>query len=107
MKEIPSTVAANHPPQRIAVLDQMRGYAIFGMLLVNAKGLFHFSATQLRNHRASFTYADTIAQLFVFVVGYASLAITIDWPSGDMITESMYCLSCSKIVDTGRDVATS
>jgi predicted acyltransferase len=55
--------------QRISALDQMRGYAIFGMLLVNAQGLFHFNAAQLSHHRESFTYADTIAPLFMFVVG--------------------------------------
>jgi len=55
--------------QRIPALDQMRGYAIFGMLLVNAKGLFHLETAQLSHHREMFTYADTIAPLFMFVVG--------------------------------------
>jgi uncharacterized membrane protein YeiB len=32
--------------KRIPALDQLRGYAIFGMLLVNAKGLFHLEAVQ-------------------------------------------------------------
>jgi predicted acyltransferase len=55
--------------KRIPALDQMRGYAIFGMLLVNAKGLFHLETAQLSHHRESFTYADTVAPLFMFVVG--------------------------------------
>ena len=55
--------------KRILALDQMRGYAILGMLLVNAKGLFHLQAAQLSHHRNLFTYADTIAPLFLFVVG--------------------------------------
>ena len=67
-------------------MDQLRGYAIFGMFLVNARGLFFepvqaamegtsaqglFEAAmyQLSHHRTTFTYADTIAPLFVFVVG--------------------------------------
>lgn len=72
--------------KRIVCVDQLRGYAIFGMLLVNAKGLFFtpveaylkesdwletFQAFtyQISHHRENFTYADTIAPLFVFVVG--------------------------------------
>ena len=72
--------------KRIVCVDQLRGYAIFGMLLVNAKGLFFepvksymegssFQAAfdafyfQISHHKTNFTYADTIAPLFVFVVG--------------------------------------
>jgi predicted acyltransferase len=62
-----------NPPQkeaqRITAIDQLRGYAIFGMLLVNAGGLFGLSHTQLSHHREQFTYADSIAPLFLFVVG--------------------------------------
>ena len=73
-------------PARIVSVDQLRGYAIFGMLLVNAKGLFfepaksaldgsaaqrayEFFLYQISHHRTTFSYADTIAPLFVFVVG--------------------------------------
>lgn len=72
--------------KRIACIDQLRGYAIFGMLLVNARGLFfepvksHLEGSsiqgffesclyQISHHTTTFTYADTIAPLFVFVVG--------------------------------------
>ncbi|MBI2433533.1 MAG: hypothetical protein HYV26_11745 [Candidatus Hydrogenedentes bacterium] len=72
--------------KRIVSVDQLRGYAIFGMLLVNAKGLFFepiratlegpslqgfFEAClyQISHHSTTFSYADTIAPLFVFVVG--------------------------------------
>ena len=57
--------------KRITAIDQLRGYAIFGMLLVNAGGFFHLKGLteQLSHHRDYFTYADTIAPLFVFVVG--------------------------------------
>ncbi|MBX3179065.1 MAG: DUF1624 domain-containing protein [Candidatus Hydrogenedentes bacterium] len=59
------------PEDRITAIDQIRGYAIFGMLLVNASGFFHLKqlTEQLSHHRNVFTYADTIAPLFVFVVG--------------------------------------
>ncbi len=60
---------AGENPQRLPVLDQLRGYAVFGMLLVNAKDLFHLEAAQLSHQRETFTYADTIAPLFLFVVG--------------------------------------
>ena len=73
-------------PDRIPAIDQLRGYAIFGMLLVNSKVLFFDAVAptvqgssierfwgallgQLSHHRESFSYADTVAPLFVFVVG--------------------------------------
>lgn len=55
--------------KRLVSLDQLRGYAIFGMLLVNSKELFSLKHVQISHHREFFTYADTIAPLFVFVVG--------------------------------------
>ncbi len=61
---------------RIPALDQLRGYAVFGMLLVNATGLFHLETAQLSHHRERFTYADTIAPLFVFVVG---MGLRLSW----------------------------
>lgn len=62
---------AMNPEKRIIAMDQLRGYAIFGMLLVNAGGFFHLKGMteQLSHHRDYFTYADSIAPLFVFVVG--------------------------------------
>ncbi|MCC6698533.1 MAG: hypothetical protein IT365_23120 [Candidatus Hydrogenedentes bacterium] len=72
--------------KRIVCVDQLRGYAIFGMLIVNAKALFfepvqsYFAGSsfqglydailyQISHHRTTYSYADTIAPLFVFVVG--------------------------------------
>src|SRR5690606_12961878 len=62
---------ALNPATRITAMDQLRGYAIFGMLLVNASGFFHLKGLteQISHHRDYFTYADTIAPFFVFVVG--------------------------------------
>jgi predicted acyltransferase len=72
---------------RIASLDQYRGYAIFGMLLVNFFGhydtkwvqelndsglksaLMFIFGQQLHHHSEYMTYADTIAPIFMFVVG--------------------------------------
>ena len=70
---------------RIQSLDQYRGYAIFGMLLVNffgfykttwvnadssLKGALEFVfGQQLHHHGEYMTYADTIAPIFMFVVG--------------------------------------
>lgn len=72
---------------RIASLDQYRGYAIFGMLLVNFFGhydtkwvdalgmgwlktpLYFIFGEQLHHHGEFMTYADTIAPIFMFVVG--------------------------------------
>jgi predicted acyltransferase len=62
--------------QRITAIDQLRGYAIFGMLLVNASSLFSLNHEQLMHHREIFTYADSIAPLFLFVVG---LGMRLSW----------------------------
>ena len=63
-------------PARLLSIDQLRGYAIFGMILVNAKGMFGVTADQLSHHRDYFTYADTVAPLFMFVVG---MSMRLSW----------------------------
>jgi len=63
-------------PKRIVSIDQLRAYAIFGMILVNAKGMFGVDVEQLSHHREYFTFADTIAPLFVFVVG---ISMRLSW----------------------------
>jgi predicted acyltransferase len=75
------------PKHRIASIDQFRGFAIFGMLLVDYFGLYkgsllepgestgfiYFLAVLWKQvHHASgtgVTFADTIAPIFMFVVG--------------------------------------
>lgn len=57
------------PPARIDLLDQLRGYAIAGMILVNFLGDFEVMPWTLKHHREGMSYADTIAPLFVFVSG--------------------------------------
>jgi predicted acyltransferase len=54
---------------RITAIDQLRGYAIFGMILVNSNELFGIEYRQFEHHRDWFSYADTIAPLFLFIVG--------------------------------------
>ena len=54
---------------RIASIDQYRGYAIFGMIWVNYLGQFDSMPWQFKHHHYGMSYADTIAPLFMFVVG--------------------------------------
>jgi predicted acyltransferase len=54
---------------RIAAIDQARGYAILGMILVNVLGHFDVMPWMLKHHREGFSYADHIAPLFLFIVG--------------------------------------
>jgi predicted acyltransferase len=50
-------------------MDQLRGYTIFGMVLVNYLGQFEVMPWMLKHHREGMSYADTIAPLFIFIVG--------------------------------------
>jgi predicted acyltransferase len=50
-------------------MDQVRGYAVFGMVFVNVWGIFEASPWLLKHHETGYSYADTIAPLFIFVVG--------------------------------------
>ncbi len=54
---------------RLVFLDQVRGYAIFGMILVNFLGMFDAMSWMFKHHREGFSYADHIAPLFLFIVG--------------------------------------
>lgn len=69
---MPSRFIHRIPPGaavRTASLDQVRGYAIFGMVLVNVLGVFSAMPWMLKHHRTGYSYADSIAPLFIFVVG--------------------------------------
>ncbi len=62
----------NAPPaplSRLQSLDQLRGYTIAGMILVNYLGRFDAMPWMLKHHREGMSYADTIAPLFMFIVG--------------------------------------
>ncbi|HOC68604.1 MAG: hypothetical protein BWX80_00722 [Candidatus Hydrogenedentes bacterium ADurb.Bin101] len=56
--------------QRLLFLDQVRGYAIFGMILVNFLGMFDVMPWTFKHHVQGFSYADHIAPLFIFIVGF-------------------------------------
>lgn len=73
-RKIPSDQAvlksnATSTSDRISSIDHYRGYAIFGMILVNYLGGFDSMPWQLKHHDYGMSYADTIAPLFMFVVG--------------------------------------
>lgn len=55
--------------QRLLSMDQLRGYAIFGMILVNFLGQFEVMPWHFKHHTTGFSFADTIAPLFIFIVG--------------------------------------
>ncbi|HQH69808.1 MAG TPA: heparan-alpha-glucosaminide N-acetyltransferase domain-containing protein [Candidatus Hydrogenedentes bacterium] len=65
----PAPSSARPPATRLPMLDQLRGYAIFGMILVNYLGHFDVMPWAFRHHKTGFSYADTIAPLFIFLVG--------------------------------------
>mgnify|MGYP001015527271 CR=1 FL=1 len=54
---------------RLTWLDQCRGYAILAMVFVNLTNEFDASPWWLRHHRDILSYNDTIAPLFMFLVG--------------------------------------
>jgi predicted acyltransferase len=70
-----SSLPAATKPDRIASLDQFRGYTVVGMLLVNYFGGFQ-ACPQVWKHTHDYcSYADTIMPQFLFAVGF-SLRLT-------------------------------
>jgi len=59
------------PQQRLASLDQFRGYTVIGMILVNYVGGFAVVPEVLKHHNDYCSYADTIMPQFLFAVGFA------------------------------------
>jgi predicted acyltransferase len=56
---------------RIASLDQFRGYTVAGMFLVNFLGAYAATPLLLEHHNTFCSYADTIMPQFFFAVGFA------------------------------------
>jgi predicted acyltransferase len=54
---------------RILSLDQFRGFAIFGMILVNYLGRFEVIHETFKHPRFGMTFANAIAPFFLFAVG--------------------------------------
>ena len=57
--------------ERLASLDQFRGYTVVGMLLVNYFGGYAACAQVLTHSHDYCSYADTIMPQFLFAVGFA------------------------------------
>ncbi len=57
--------------ERLASLDQFRGYTVVGMLLVNYFGGYAACAQVLKHSHDYCSYADTIMPQFLFAVGFA------------------------------------
>ena len=57
------------PGGRIASLDQFRGFAILGMIVVNSIGHFDAVAETFKHPNYGMTFANTIAPFFLFAVG--------------------------------------
>ena len=73
-KPTESTAVEVHPNARILSLDQFRGYAVAGMVLVNFLGNYNCTPRVLRHTNDYCSYADTIMPNFLFAVGF-SIAI--------------------------------
>ncbi len=61
----------NLPRQRLASLDQFRGYTVAGMFLVNFVGYFAAAPFLFKHHLTFNSYADTIMPHFFFAVGFS------------------------------------
>ena len=55
--------------ERILSLDQFRGFAIFGMILVNYLGYFDAIPETMKHPHYGMTFANTIAPFFLIAVG--------------------------------------
>ena len=58
-------------PERLASLDQFRGYTVVGMLHVNYFGNYKVCPQVLKHTHDYCSYADTIMPQFLFAVGFA------------------------------------
>src|SRR5262249_48435009 len=59
------------PKGRVTSLDQVRGYTVAGMVLVNFLGGDAVVPAGLKHHNTYCSYADTIMPQFFFAVGFA------------------------------------
>jgi predicted acyltransferase len=62
--------APSPAPQRIASLDQFRGFTVASMMLVNFLGHFKACPPILAHHKTYCSYADTVMPMFFLAVGY-------------------------------------
>lgn len=69
--KLPPAAGAATPGQRLASLDQFRGYTVAGMFLVNYFGGYAACPQVLKHTHDYCSYADTIMPQFLFAVGFA------------------------------------
>jgi predicted acyltransferase len=71
MNKVQQDNSQKHKPikERILSLDQFRGFAIFGMILVNYLGHFDVIHETFKHPRFGMTFANAIAPYFLFAVG--------------------------------------
>lgn len=69
--KVPPAAAGATPGERLASLDQFRGYTVIGMFLVNYFGGYAACPQVLRHTHDYCSYADTIMPHFLFAVGFA------------------------------------
>jgi len=67
----PSERSGTTKAERLASLDQFRGYTVVGMLLVNYFGGYAVCPQVLKHTHDYCSYADTIMPQFLFAVGFA------------------------------------
>lgn len=83
-------MAADPTPNRIASLDQFRGYTVLGMFLVNFVGSYAAVKSALPvlcHHHTYCSYADTIMPQFFFAVGFSyRLTFLRRWQSNTPLT---------------------
>lgn len=68
---------------RIGTLDQFRGYAVAGMIVVNFLGGYACTPAILKHHNSYCSYADTIMPHFLFAVGFAIALVWSRVANGD------------------------
>lgn len=66
-----TTIVPDLGSERIASLDQFRGYTVAGMILVNFIGGFAAVHSVFKHNNNYLSYADTIMPSFHFAVGFA------------------------------------
>ena len=69
-------MSAAEPTQRLASLDQFRGYTVLGMFLVNFVAGYRHVPRWLHFEHTYCSYHDTIMPQFFLAVGFALLPLT-------------------------------
>src|SRR5947209_1705809 len=65
------TMGATSPTDRIASMDQFRGYTVAGMFVVNFLGGLTAIHALFKHNNTYFSYADSIMPAFLFAAGFS------------------------------------